>query len=217
MGKIQEDNRLYSFARIFVDHHTRRGFGRYKVVGMENIQIDEEESLSNSIEAIPGQASSVRLTENSEVNNSITVMIDNNVYYNVSESILFNNQINNILVGSIWYIPRLNDTIYLNNTIKSIVAAVEYVRLNVADSLTPEIKPTVVDELNCEIHIFDSLSTYIEFIESNGLFTSISATDGLDDSIRITMFRFSELRDFDNLYLYDIDGETLEELKLIEE
>ena len=37
MGKIQDDNRLYSFLRNFVDHHTFRGFRRYRVVGMENI------------------------------------------------------------------------------------------------------------------------------------------------------------------------------------
>ena len=37
MGKIQDDNWLYSFLRIFVDHHTFRGFRRYRIVGRENI------------------------------------------------------------------------------------------------------------------------------------------------------------------------------------
>ena len=37
MGKIQDDNRLYSFLRPFVDHHLRKAFRRYKVVGTENI------------------------------------------------------------------------------------------------------------------------------------------------------------------------------------
>ena len=37
MGKIQDDDRLYTFARNFVDHHTRRAFSRIKIVGKENI------------------------------------------------------------------------------------------------------------------------------------------------------------------------------------
>ena len=37
MGKIQDDNWLYSFLRIFVDRHTFRGFRRYRIVGRENI------------------------------------------------------------------------------------------------------------------------------------------------------------------------------------
>ncbi len=37
MGKIQDDDWLYSFLRPFVDHHTRRGFTRYKINGKENI------------------------------------------------------------------------------------------------------------------------------------------------------------------------------------
>ena len=37
MGKIQDDNRLYSFLRNFVDHHTFRGFRKYQIVGRENI------------------------------------------------------------------------------------------------------------------------------------------------------------------------------------
>ena len=37
MGKIQDDNWLYSFLRPYVDHHTFRGFRRYKIVGKENI------------------------------------------------------------------------------------------------------------------------------------------------------------------------------------
>lgn len=40
MGKIQEDNGLYSFLKIFVDHHTRRSFKCYQVVGKENIPTD---------------------------------------------------------------------------------------------------------------------------------------------------------------------------------
>ncbi len=37
MGKIQDDNWLYSFLRFFVDRHTFRGFRRYRIVGRENI------------------------------------------------------------------------------------------------------------------------------------------------------------------------------------
>ena len=37
MGKIQDDDRLYSFLRPFVDHHTRRSFTRFHIVGKENI------------------------------------------------------------------------------------------------------------------------------------------------------------------------------------
>lgn len=37
MGKIQDDNRLYSFLRPFVDYHIHKAFRHYKVVGAENI------------------------------------------------------------------------------------------------------------------------------------------------------------------------------------
>lgn len=37
MGKIQDDNKLYSFLRPFVDRHLKRSFRRYEVVGKENI------------------------------------------------------------------------------------------------------------------------------------------------------------------------------------
>ncbi len=37
MGKIQDDNKLYSFLRPFVDRHLKRSFRRYEVVGLENI------------------------------------------------------------------------------------------------------------------------------------------------------------------------------------
>lgn len=37
MSKIQDDNALYSILRPFVDHHTRKAFRRFKVVGKENI------------------------------------------------------------------------------------------------------------------------------------------------------------------------------------
>ncbi|MGN0087745.1 MAG: 1-acyl-sn-glycerol-3-phosphate acyltransferase [Candidatus Limimorpha sp.] len=37
MGKIQDDNNLYSFLRHPVDYHIRRGFKRYQVIGKENI------------------------------------------------------------------------------------------------------------------------------------------------------------------------------------
>ena len=37
MDKIQDDDRLYSIGKIFVDHHTRRSFRRFHVVGKENI------------------------------------------------------------------------------------------------------------------------------------------------------------------------------------
>ena len=37
MGKIQDDNKLYSFLRPFVDRHLKRAFRRYKVIGTENI------------------------------------------------------------------------------------------------------------------------------------------------------------------------------------
>lgn len=37
MGKIQDDDRLYSFLKHFVDHHTRRSFTRFHIVGRENI------------------------------------------------------------------------------------------------------------------------------------------------------------------------------------
>lgn len=40
MAKIQDDNKLYSFLRPFVDHHLRKAFRRYKVVGEENIPQD---------------------------------------------------------------------------------------------------------------------------------------------------------------------------------
>lgn len=37
MGKIQDDNWLYSLLRPYVDHHTYRAFRRYQIVGKENI------------------------------------------------------------------------------------------------------------------------------------------------------------------------------------
>ena len=37
MNKIQDDNKLYTFLRPFVDHHVRKSFRRYKVIGTENI------------------------------------------------------------------------------------------------------------------------------------------------------------------------------------
>lgn len=37
MAKIQDDNKLYSFLRPFVDRHLKRSFRRYEVVGLENI------------------------------------------------------------------------------------------------------------------------------------------------------------------------------------
>ncbi len=37
MGKIQEDNKLYSILRPYVDHHVKKAFRNYKVVGTENI------------------------------------------------------------------------------------------------------------------------------------------------------------------------------------
>lgn len=40
MGKIQDDNWLYSFLKHFVDHHTRRSFTKFQVVGTENIPTD---------------------------------------------------------------------------------------------------------------------------------------------------------------------------------
>ena len=40
MGKIQDDNRLYSIVKPFVDHHTRRSFTRFHIIGKENIPKD---------------------------------------------------------------------------------------------------------------------------------------------------------------------------------
>jgi 1-acyl-sn-glycerol-3-phosphate acyltransferase len=37
MGKIQDDNWLYSFLRPFVDHHTVRGFRKYRITGKDNV------------------------------------------------------------------------------------------------------------------------------------------------------------------------------------
>ena len=37
MGKIQDDNWLYSFLRPYVDHHTFRGFRKFQIIGKENI------------------------------------------------------------------------------------------------------------------------------------------------------------------------------------
>lgn len=37
MGKIQDDNKLYSFLRPYVDYHVRKSFRRYKVVGYDKI------------------------------------------------------------------------------------------------------------------------------------------------------------------------------------
>ena len=37
MGKIQDDNILYTLLRPFIDHHVRKSFRRYEVVGQENI------------------------------------------------------------------------------------------------------------------------------------------------------------------------------------
>ena len=40
MGKIQAGNIWYSLLKPFVDHHTRRGFNRYEIVGANNIPKD---------------------------------------------------------------------------------------------------------------------------------------------------------------------------------
>ena len=37
MSKIQDDNKLYSFLRPYVDYHVRKAFRRYKVVGYDKI------------------------------------------------------------------------------------------------------------------------------------------------------------------------------------
>ena len=37
MRKIQDDDKLYSLLKLFVDHHTRKSFTRYQVIGRENI------------------------------------------------------------------------------------------------------------------------------------------------------------------------------------
>lgn len=37
MAKIQDDNKLYSFLKPFVDYHIKKSFRRYKVTGKENI------------------------------------------------------------------------------------------------------------------------------------------------------------------------------------
>lgn len=37
MGKIQDDNWLYSLLKPYVDHHTFRGFRRFQIIGKENI------------------------------------------------------------------------------------------------------------------------------------------------------------------------------------
>ena len=37
MGKIQDDNWLYSFLRPYVDHHTFRAFRKFQIVGKDNI------------------------------------------------------------------------------------------------------------------------------------------------------------------------------------
>ena len=40
MGKIQDDDKLYSLTEMFVDHHVRRSFKRYHVTGRDNIPRD---------------------------------------------------------------------------------------------------------------------------------------------------------------------------------
>ena len=40
MSKIQDDDKLYNLAKIFVDYHTRRCFKRFKINGRENIPSD---------------------------------------------------------------------------------------------------------------------------------------------------------------------------------
>lgn len=40
MGKIQDDDKLYFMAKLFVDHHVRRSFKRYHVIGRNNIPKD---------------------------------------------------------------------------------------------------------------------------------------------------------------------------------
>lgn len=40
MNKIQDNSKLYSFLRPYVDYHIRKAFRRYKVVGTENIPQD---------------------------------------------------------------------------------------------------------------------------------------------------------------------------------
>ena len=37
MGKIQDDNILYTLLRPFIDHHVKKAFRRYEVIGKENI------------------------------------------------------------------------------------------------------------------------------------------------------------------------------------
>lgn len=37
MSKIQDDRKLYSFLRPYVDHHVKKAFRQYEVVGIENI------------------------------------------------------------------------------------------------------------------------------------------------------------------------------------
>ena len=37
MGKIQEDNKLYSFLRPYVDYHVRKAFRRCEVVGFDKL------------------------------------------------------------------------------------------------------------------------------------------------------------------------------------
>ncbi|MBO5957606.1 MAG: 1-acyl-sn-glycerol-3-phosphate acyltransferase, partial [Bacteroidales bacterium] len=37
MAKIQDDNKLYTCVRPFIDHHLKKSFRRYEVIGQENI------------------------------------------------------------------------------------------------------------------------------------------------------------------------------------
>lgn len=184
---------------------------------LQNIYVNTDDGVSSYIKPVNGTALNIKSLETSTISSSISVIIDNNVYGNVDVSILLGNQIKPVLIGSIWYVSAADSNITVGNSIKSIVATIDFVALNVLDGLSSYTKPSILGEIDCDIFSFDSLYAYAKFLEAQGIPTSILASEGLYGDATVTMFRLSELSDFDNLYLYNIDGETLEKLRLIEE
>lgn len=184
---------------------------------LQNVYVNTDDGVSSYIEPVNGTALNIRSSQTSTISSSISVIIDNNVYGNVDVNILFGNQIKPVLMGSIWYVSAADSNITVGNSIKSIVATIDFVTLNILDGLSSHTKPSILGEIDCDILSFDSLYAYAKFLEAQGIPTSISTSDGLYGDAMVTMFRLTELADFDNLYLYNIDGETLDKLRLIEE
>jgi hypothetical protein len=148
---------------------------------------------------------------------SIVVSLDTNAYIAVKDTLNFSENVN-IQLCEVCYIPNLNAISNVQDAIKVIITEAILARsvssMNFSDSVYVELG----NILKISINQFESISAYANCLKAAGLFTSINSTDQqLQGLGKVTMYRLSELGDFDSLYLYNMDESTLQQLRLVEE